>query len=260
MSVKIINSAVFEARPAAILFDLDNTLYAYEPCNHAGLDAVRQKVEQMLSVSPEQFNIAFQEARSQIKARLGTTASSHSRLLYFQRTLELLGLNTQALLSLDLEQTFWRAYLQAAKLFEDAVDFLDDLRISGVPTGLVTDLTAQIQFRKIVYFGLEHAFDYVVTSEEAGTDKPDPSTYRLALHKLGVDRGAVWMIGDSLSNDIDGAKTAIGAVTLLKRHPGSRHGNGTADLTFHDFDELRDFVRPRLMNDADYTAPSSARA
>ena len=33
----------------------------------------------------------------------------------------------------------------------------------SIPMVIVTDLTAQVQFRKIVYFGLDHRFDFVVT-------------------------------------------------------------------------------------------------
>ena len=43
---------------------------------------------------------------------------------------------------------------------------------------IVTDLTAQIQFRKIVYFGLDHYFDHMVTSERQ-YDKPREEPLRL---------------------------------------------------------------------------------
>jgi putative hydrolase of the HAD superfamily len=60
-------------------------------------------------------------------------------------------------------------------------ELLDDLRRLGIPTAIVTDLTAQIQFRKVVYFGLDHYFDYIITSEEAGHDKPHQAPFKLAL-------------------------------------------------------------------------------
>ena len=67
------------------------------------------------------------------------------------------------------------------KLFDDVLEFLDDLRLLGIPMVIVTDLTAQIQFRKIVYFGLDRYFDFVVTSEEAGQDKPNAAPFELAM-------------------------------------------------------------------------------
>ena len=41
-------------------------------------------------------------------------------------------------------------------------------------------------FRKIIFFGLEQYFDYVVTSEEAGIDKPSKAPFELALKKLDL--------------------------------------------------------------------------
>lgn len=98
--------------------------------------------------------------------------------------------------------------------------------------------------RKIVYFELEHAFDVVVTSEEAGAEKPDPSIFRLALSKLGFDGKSprVWMIGESGVKDIAGARAAISAVTLQKLHHGVEPSDA-ADYHFRDFGALAEALR-----------------
>lgn len=175
--MKINNPERFTRLPDAILFDTDNTLYHYDPVHAAAQAAVRDKVVDMFSISPDEFDRAFKQARDQVKNRLKHTASSHSRLLYLQRMLEIMGLGSQVLLALDFEQTYWRTFLSNAVLFDGVKDLLDDLRLLGVPTAIVTDLTAQIQFRKVVYFGLDHYFDYIVTSEEAGYDKPHEAPF-----------------------------------------------------------------------------------
>src|SRR5262249_12863389 len=146
-------------------------------------------------------------------------ASSHSRLLYLQRTLELLGLRTQVLMSLDLEQTYWRTFLSHSVLFPEVKEFLFAIKSCGTGTAILTDLTAQIQFRKIVYFGLESYFDYVVTSEEAGNDNPHAATFELALEKLGLSSDQVWMIGDDCEADIAGARRQ-NIFSLQKIHAG----------------------------------------
>ena len=99
------NKKVFNSLPDAILFDLDNTLYDYQPAHKAAWYQVIKKVTSLFMIEGSQFSKAFYEARSQIKDQLGNTASSHSRLLYFQRTLELLGLGAHVISALDLEQT-----------------------------------------------------------------------------------------------------------------------------------------------------------
>ncbi|WZB62563.1 HAD family hydrolase [Achromobacter xylosoxidans] len=195
----------FDRLPDAILFDTDNTLYPYDPAHAAAQQAVREKVSTTFSIRPEEFDTAFKQARDEVKSRLQHTASSHSRLLYLQRMLEIMGLGSQVLLALDFEQTYWRTFLSNAILFDDVKELLDDLRLLGIPTAIVTDLTAQIQFRKVVYFGLDQYFDYIVTSEEAGFDKPHPAPFTIALEKMRPKGNTIWMIGDNPVNDIRGA-------------------------------------------------------
>lgn len=230
-------------KPNAILFDTDNTLYSYDPAHEFALSSIEKKVVDTYSITSSDFQKAFQEARSDIKKRLSGTASSHSRLLYMQRMLEIMGLGSQVLVALDLEQTYWRTFLSKAVLFEDVKNFLDDIRLYGIPTAIVTDLTAQIQFRKIVYFGLDHYFDFIITSEEAGFDKPNEAPFKLALNKMKPTGNNIWMIGDNPINDIQGSKNAINAVTIQKVHGDIKIGDGDnkPDAFFKDFRELKTF-------------------
>jgi putative hydrolase of the HAD superfamily len=172
--------------------------------------------------------------------QLGNTASSHSRLLYFQRAIEKLGMGTRIFLALDLEQTYWREFLVNTRLFPGVREFLQQLKSIGIRTANITDLTAQIQFRKMVYFGLDEYFDYVVTSEEAGCDKPNIEPFKMALNKLQADPADVWMIGDSPENDIYGAKSNFKMTTLQKIHKGVKIGSNqfAPDVSFDHYSEL----------------------
>ena len=242
--MNLYNPERFNRLPDAFLFDTDNTLYAYDPAHRAAMAAVRQKVTRTFSIQEAEFDKAFDDARKQVKARLKHTASSHSRLLYLQRMLEIMGLGSQVLLALDFEQTYWRTFLSNAPLFEGVREVLDDIRLLGIPTAVVTDLTAQIQFRKVVYFGLDHYFDYIVTSEEAGADKPHPEPFQIAIEKMRPKGDCIWMIGDNPVNDIQGARTCLNAVTLQKVHLGTATGTGAAaaDAVFNDFRQLRSLI------------------
>lgn len=243
--MKLVRPDLFEARPACVLIDLDNTLYPYEPSHHAGTQAVRKLAADVLGIAQTDFDRCFADARSEIKARLGDQASSHNRLLYFQRTLERAGLATRPLESLQFTQAYWLAYLDAVTLFPQVVDFLDDLRLADVPAVIVTDLTAEIQMRKIIALGLDAHIDWVVTSEESGHDKPHPASFELALAKLGGVEGPVWMIGDNHDCDLIGAKRAIGAATLQIVHDGVKRAPESCeevDGSFREFASLRQLL------------------
>jgi HAD superfamily hydrolase (TIGR01549 family) len=243
--MKIFSKEKFNRLPDAILFDTDNTLYPYEPAHAAAQVAVRTKVASTFSIKPEDFDKAFDEARRQVKARLKHTASSHSRLLYLQRMLEIMGLGSQVLWALDFEQTYWRTFLSNATLFDEVKELLDDVRRLGIPTAIVTDLTAQIQFRKVVYFGLDHYFDYIITSEEAGFDKPHRAPFQLALEKMSPKGDCIWMIGDNPLNDIRGAREQMNASTIQKIHENTPLGTdaNAPDAAFSEYAHLRRFLK-----------------
>ena len=236
-----------------MLFDLDNTLYFYDPAHEAGNSAVVEKATSNLGIDAQQFNESLARARVDVKQQLGTTASSHSRLLYYQRALEYLGLRSQVLLSLEFEQTYWRNFLSAVVLREGTVSFLDQLARAGIPKVIVTDLTSQIQFRKLIYLDLDQRFEYVVTSEESGADKPDRAGFDLAIGKLPPVSGPIWMIGDNIKSDIEGAKNALDATTLVpKSEIGNNSSHPAVDLVFDTFTDLE-----QLFNDSGWTTQSS---
>ena len=207
-------------RPQAICIDMDNTLYEYEPCNRAGMAAVYKKLDKQFSVDATTAQRCFLQARQEIKHQLGPTAASHSRLLYFQRMLEIAHFKSQISLCLDLEQTFWRFYLQQMRLFPGVSDFLYSLREQNIAVAIVSDLTLQIQMRKLMWLELDGLMDYLITSEEAGADKPDPAMFRLAMAKLNTDPEKTWMIGDDYEKDILGAE-ACGMIGILKGYSDS---------------------------------------
>lgn len=250
--MKILSPERFNQLPNAILFDIDNTLYSYEEPNKAAMEAVKDKAMKTFSIESSKFEEAFLEARSAIKKRLVNVASSHNRLLYMQKTLEILGLGSQILNSLDLEQTYWRVFLRNAELFENVKELLDDIRLLNIPTAVVTDLTAQIQFRKMVYFGLDQYFDFIVTSEEAGKEKPDKEPFNIALQKINPSGNCVWMIGDHPKKDILGSKKTIDAITLQRSYKGANglEKESKADLIFNHFLEIRKLIDELKDNDS----------
>jgi putative hydrolase of the HAD superfamily len=239
MSLVIRHPEALTQRPAAVFLDFDNTLFPYEPAHRSAMEATGQRASKLLGLELAAFERAHEESRRQVKMRLGETASAHSRLLYFSGALEILGLKGQPVLALDLEHTYWRTFLSASDLFPEARDFLDDLRLADIPTAMVTDLTSQIQFRKLIYFGLDKTFDYVVTSEEAGVEKPQPGPFRMALEKLGLPAEArVWFVGDDAKKDIAGARKALNAAVFQKLHRGVTLSE-EADVVFESYRALR---------------------
>jgi FMN phosphatase YigB (HAD superfamily) len=225
--------------PTLVVLDLDDTLIDYVTSHEVARRALLRRAEQLLRLSRDDIEKAFDEGRLQIKDQVGPTAASHNRLLYLQRGLELLGLGPQVETAVALERTYWRTLLLASRVFPGAVDFLIAARAAGATLALVTDLTAEAQFEKLLFFSLDRLVDVLVTSEEAGGDKVTGKPLDVLLTKLPASAlaGSAWSVGDA-EHDLSGPKQLLGATTyqrLVKpwspRHP-------SADVVFTEFTEL----------------------
>ncbi len=187
-----------------ILLDLDNTLYEYEPLHTIAYNKQVEYLESNFSLSKLEINKAFEQAKQRVKNNLIGTAASHNRLLYAQVCCEILSINPLEL-SLKLYNIYWDTFLEHLSLSEGAIKMLN--KHAHLPICLITDLTAHIQHRKINRLKLSQWVDHVVTSEEAGHEKPHPYIFQLALKKLNLSPSEVCMIGDNYDKDAQGAKS-----------------------------------------------------
>lgn len=200
----------------AVLIDFDNTFYQYQPCHTHALAEVRRFIETRYGAL-EDFEKLYKEAQEKVKRRIPNHAASHSRILYFQNFLE--ELNSEHLISesLELETIYWQAFKSKMVPIPGLLDFLAECKKSGTKVVVVSDLTTRLQFQKLIQLGVADLISQVVTSEEAGAEKPDPAIFRLALEKLELVAADVIMIGDSEDRDIKGAE-ALGIPTIQIVH------------------------------------------
>lgn len=189
----------------AVVFDLDNTLYAYDPLDQEAGQRVQDFTCRMLGISKDRYQEAYQLGRAETKRKLGNVASSHNRLLYFQKMLEYMKVKPMPL-SLQMYEMYWGTFLEKMQLFPGARSLIDSLCEKGIMIAVCTDLTAHIQHRKLIALGLSDDIFCLVTSEEAGREKPASEMFALCLEKLGLPAEEVCYIGDNYSKDIVGAK------------------------------------------------------
>lgn len=189
----------------AVVFDLDNTLYAYDPLDQEAGQRVQDFTCRMLGISKDRYQEAYQFGRAETKRKLGNVAASHNRLLYFQKTLEYMKVKPMPL-SLQMYEMYWGTFLEKMQLFPGARSLIDSLCEKGIMIAVCTDLTAYIQHRKLIALGLSDDIFCLVTSEEAGREKPASEMFALCLEKMKLQAEEVCYIGDNYSKDIVGAK------------------------------------------------------
>lgn len=213
----------------AVLFDLDDTLYPYDPCNEAGKRAAFETYRNRGGdLDAEAFESRRARARRATKRETHATASSHNRHLYYTRLVADLPGPFDAGLARALGDAYWDAYLAEMAAFDDALDTLATLREANVDVAVVTNLTTRVQLRKLAELGIDAHLDAFVTSEEVGHEKPAAPVFTTALARLDRAPSEALVVGNSLVNDIEGGN-ALGMETALFNGPERDEGAGTPD-------------------------------
>lgn len=190
----------------AIIFDLDNTLYNYDRCNELAEKKLIQMVSKDLLISQEVARNLLKNAKKNIKNQLGDdVAASHNRLLYMQNICEQMEANP-LIYAMKFYNCYWETMLEEMRPFDYVIPLFKKIHDKGLKIAILTDLTAHIQYRKLDKLGICDYIDCIVTSEEAGAEKPSNRMFELALKKLQVEQNEALMVGDSVKKDIEGAK------------------------------------------------------
>jgi HAD superfamily hydrolase (TIGR01549 family) len=230
--------------PRAVLLDLDNTVYAYQPCHAAGLLAASRLGAELSTVwsDTRRFERDYAAARQSVKEWTGPRAARHCRLLYFKVMIEGQSGRTEIDTTRRLHEAYWQGYFSAMVLDPGCLDMLRDLRSRAVRLAWVSNFTTERQMLKLLALGLERAADFLLTSEEAGAEKPDFALLDLALARLHVAPGEAWLIGDDFYDDV-GAARARGLTAVWLRREEGEPAPGSADIVVRDWHELRDLCR-----------------
>ena len=229
----------------AIFFDLDDTLYSsFKLGAQEGFARCGQYAAEHLGVSD--FSERMQQARRDIGTRMPHAPEIHDRALWAQAALESLGINPIPHIE-ALDRIYWQGVLTHTTLRPGVLELFADLHAKNIRIGICTNMLVGVQARKLLHLGIADQIDFLVTSEEAGKDKPKPSIFELALQKAGCQPCEAFMVGDSFEHDIRGAH-AVGISGLwLHVHD---EASVTADFDFlesPDFQHAADQIRARFL-------------
>ena len=189
----------------AVVFDIDDTLYPAEECYEYGRIQLGLYCKDKFGFFESEFNEYFSEAKKITKSKLGNVASSHNRFLYVQTLCELAGINP-LVHALEMYDIYWGAAIEHLVIYPYVIPLMSKIKSQDLKIGLLSDLTAHIQFRKKQKLGIAQYVDAIVTSEEAGEEKPSDRMFSLILKKLNVSASEALMIGDNTKKDILGAQ------------------------------------------------------
>ena len=181
----------------AVFFDIDDTLYDTSGfARLARKAAINVMIDAGLPLSSDE---AYKLLKEIIKEK-GSNYDKHFNIL----TRRVFGEEKPLLIALGMI-TYHNVKFALLRLFPKTPSTLIYLKSKGYHLGVISDGITIKQWEKLIRLGLHHFFDEVVTSEEAGVEKPDEKIFRLALDRMGCQPTNSIMIGNKFNKDIIGA-------------------------------------------------------
>jgi putative hydrolase of the HAD superfamily len=209
----ILGSSVLKA----VVFDVDFTLA--RPGPDLGPNGYRELgLRYGLSLDPARYDEARVAAFEEVKQHPELDHDDEIWVLFTERIiLGMGGVGDTYGAAVEME----RRWTHSARfvLYDDALPALDAISELGLKIGLLSNSSRDLR-EFVAHHGL--AADAVLTSARHGKSKPHRTIFEAILDLLEVDPGSALMVGDTLHEDVEGARAVGMRAVLLDRegrHP-----------------------------------------
>ena len=203
----------------AVLFDVDFTIA--RPGPELGPEAYRRLGERFgLELDPSRYAEAREKAVEGIRRHPELEHDEEIWVAFTERIIRGMGGDADSAYPCAVEMTKAWEHAEHFELYEDALPALEEVRRHGLKIGFVSNTG-----RNLDEFVAHHRLhvDAALASGAFGRTKPHPTIFRAVLERLEVEPADAAMVGDSIEDDVEGARsTGIPRVFLLDRegrHP-----------------------------------------
>lgn len=209
----------------AVFFDLYNTLVRYDPPREQmqvkvgaefGIQLTPQAVRRVLLEADDYF---YRE-----NARLPVSKRSREEAMalytrYQGLVLRGCGLEVPPETALKMLMRLRQSGMKLV-LYDDVRPSLTGLRGRGLVLGMISNVDRDMAsvFQEL---GLDSLLDFLFTSHQVGSDKPNPAIFRAALERAGVQAAEAIHVGDQYHSDVRGAQ-AVGISPVLLDRGGAQ--------------------------------------
>jgi putative hydrolase of the HAD superfamily len=236
-------------KPKAIILDLDDTIISFsagsrpaweKACSDFTLNNKDISEEILLTAI---FNKAKWYWSDRIRHKKGRNNMEQARREIVRMAFQELGLKKTE--SADkLADTYSSIRRETVTLFPNALETLMYLKNMGLFLVLLTNGDSSLQRHKIQKFNLFPLFDHIFIEGELGFGKPEPEAYLNVIDTLKLNVKELWMVGDNLEWDIEGAKK-FGIFTIwndYRRKGLPENSRIKPDMIIHNISELMAMV------------------
>lgn len=191
-----------------IFFDLDETLWDFKTNSQETLSDVfklhglddKGVMEDEFFTHYHHYNNFYWDL-----FRKGAITREELRIVRFSKTLREFKVVDEVLVK-NISESYLHILPTKTRLHDGAVEVLNYLH-SKYALHIITNGFEEVQFRKLHHSGITDYFRYVITSEMAGSQKPNREIFKYAFDKTNASAITSIFIGDSIEADIHGAKS-----------------------------------------------------
>jgi putative hydrolase of the HAD superfamily len=196
----------------AVVFDVDFTLA--QPGPQLGAQGYRAVgARHGLDLDPARYEDARRAAFDALERHPELDHDEEIWVLFTRRIIEGMG-GTGDTHAAAVELTRAWDHAHHFELYEDALPTLSELRRRGYALGLLSN-TARDLGAFVEHHGLD--VDAVLTSGSHGKTKPHETIFRRMLELLAAEPEETLMVGDTLEDDVEGARAVGMQAVLLDR-------------------------------------------
>jgi len=224
-----------------IFLDLDRTLWDFEAnARDAFLDLYATYELGRIFPDFETFHQTYRRINRQLweDYRNGKIAKEALKYVRFQMTLEAFGKNDLPLAK-KLGEDYVSVSATKTRLFPYSHEVLSYLK-ERYRLFIITNGFQEVQHKKIRNSGMDNYFEGIITSEQAGVQKPHEEIFLYALQQAGVNAEDALMIGDDLEGDIKGAE-ALG-MDQIYFNPERKDHQAHPTYEIHSLQELKQLL------------------
>lgn len=214
-------------RTAAVFFDVDYTLIYPGPTFEA--EGYRRFAGRHgLAVDLARYRAAVDAASVELENASGGAYRTELFVRFARRVLQEMGATGPAVEACAREIYEEWAACRHFCLYDDVHPALRALHSTGMRMGLISNTHRRLP-ALLEHFDLAPYIGCAVSSSDHGYMKPHPDIFREALRRLGAQASEAVMVGDSLANDILGARR-IGMRGVLVSRSGTEHPEAPAGV------------------------------
>ncbi|KKI91384.1 HAD family hydrolase [Bacillus sp. SA1-12] len=208
-----------------IFFDIDGTLLDYDYAEQEGILDFFRSNPCLFSFTDQQAIEVWKQLSSEyFKKFLANELSfQEQKRVRMIELFKMAGINLKNEEADDKFENYLSFYKKNWKAYEDVIEVLDKLREMGYPLGIISNGDYQQQVEKLQRMGIEEYFDFVITSSEVGTAKPNKLIFIEASKRTNSPIENCYYVGDRLDTDALGSKMSGMTGIWLNRIDKQQH-------------------------------------